>query len=118
MRYVHVRRLAARGAVSLMQLESLQLRRNEFLQVTANPIDSQIVGPTGRAEILREVAKGLEMDVNRIVPPREQLEAMMAQAPMGTPQGAAPQQAQVGSSEKLMNGAAVTDNFSPNAMTP
>ena len=110
--------VAARGAVSLMQLESLQLRRNEFLQVTANPIDSQIVGPTGRAEILREVAKGLEMDVNRIVPPREQLEAMMAQAPMGTPQGAAPQQAQVGSSEKLMNGAAVTDNFSPNAMTP
>lgn len=107
----------ARGAVSLMQLETLQLRRNEFLNVTANPIDSQIVGIPGRAEILREVAKGLEMDVSRIVPPREQLMAM------GMPQGAPPggqqgQQAPQPGGEQLQNGAAVTDNFSPNAMTP
>jgi len=101
-----------------MQIESLQLRRNEFLQVTANPIDSQIVGPTGRAEILREVAKGLELDVNRIVPPREQLEAMMAQMQMGAPQAGASPQARVGSNEQLMNGAAVTDNFSQNGMQP
>lgn len=115
----------ARGAVSLMQLESLQLRRNEFLQVTANPIDSQIVGLPGRAEVLREVARGLELDVNKIVPPREQMEAMMAQqqqaaqAAQGAP-GGAPQQQQpkVGSNESLQNGAAVTDNFSQNSMTP
>lgn len=105
----------ARGAVSLMQLESLQLRRNEFLQVTANPLDSQIVGLPGRAEILREVAKGLELDVSKIVPTREQL----MQAPPIPPQGA-PGQAQpkVGSQETLQNGAAVTDTFSPNGMTP
>lgn len=107
----------ARGAVSLMQLESLQLRRNEFLQVTANPLDSQIVGAAGRAEILREVAKGLELDVNRIVPPREQIEAMMAQVP-AQPQGAPAGAPQVGSNEQLMNGRATTDNFSPNALTP
>jgi len=110
--------VVARGAISLMQLESLQLRRNEFLQVTANPIDSQIVGLPGRAEILREVARGLELDVNKIVPPREQMEAMMAQQGMPPEQGGQPQQPQVGSSEQLANGAAVTDNFSPNAMTP
>lgn len=97
----------ARGAVSLMQLESLQLRRNEFLQVTANPIDSQIVGPQGRATILREVAKGLEMDVNEIVPPTEvlaQQQAQMMQA-QGTPP--APNR------EMLQTGQATTDNFSP-----
>lgn len=108
--------VVARGAVSLMQLESLQLRRNEFLQVTANPIDSQIVGLPGRAEILREVAKGLELDVSKIVPPREQI--MQAQMMAPPAPGGAPQQAQVGSKETLQNGAAVTDNFSPNAMTP
>jgi hypothetical protein len=98
----------ARGAVSLMQLETLQLRRNEFLTATANPIDSQIVGPEGRAEILREVAKGLEMDVNRVVPPRGML-TMAAQQNMAAPGPTA---------ENLQNGAAVTDNFSPNTMRP
>lgn len=106
--------VVARGAVSLMQREALQLRRNEFLNVTANPIDSQIMGLEGRSEVLREVAKGLEMDTNRIVPPREKLmqAAAMAQ-PMPAPQGAA-----VGAGDQLQNGGAVTDTFSPNAMTP
>lgn len=103
--------ISARGAVALMQLESLQLRRNEFLQATGNPLDSQIVGVEGRATILREVAKGLEMDVNKIVPPAEvlqqRLQQQQAQAvPPGSP--GAPT-----SNEQLMNGAAVTDNFSP-----
>lgn len=109
----------ARGAVSLMQLETLQLRRNEFLQATANPIDAQIVGMAGRAEILREVAKGLEMDTSRIVPPREQLQGMQqAQAGQGAPAGQGGAQPPAPGGEQLQNGAAVTDNFSPNAMTP
>lgn len=99
----------ARGAVSLMQLESLQLRRNEFLMATANPLDSQIVGQEGRREILREVAKGLEMDVNKVVPP-------MATPMLPGPDGqAAGMQGSI-SGEVLENGAATTDNFSPNSM--
>jgi len=109
--------VVARGAVSLMQLESLQLRRNEFLQVTANPLDSQIVGMTGRAEVLREVARGLELDVNKIVPTREQMQAMEQQG-MPPEQGGAPQQPQVGGGQTLQNGAAVTSNFAPNTLTP
>lgn len=110
--------IVARGAVALMQMESLQLRRNEFLQATANPIDSQIVGVEGRANILREVAKGLEMDVNQIVPPKEVLQAKQQQQDMmaAQQQGGAP--APSGNGEKLMNGAAVTDNFSPTSMKP
>ena len=107
----------ARGAVSLMQMETLQLRRNEFLQATANPLDAQIVGTMGRAELLREVAKGLEMDVNRIVPPREALQqqAQMQQQALPAP-GAPPQK--LGSKEQLANGQPTTDRFSPNSMTP
>jgi hypothetical protein len=63
-----------RGAVTLANREQLNVRRVEFLQATANPIDSQIVGPLGRAAILREVAKGLAMPVDDIVPSNEQLE--------------------------------------------
>lgn len=105
--------IEARGAVALMQLETLQLRRNEFLQATANPLDSQIVGPEGRSEILREVAKGLEMDVNRVVPMRGNVGAMPGQAPMG-PNGQQP--ISEPNKEQLFTGAAVTDNFSNNNM--
>lgn len=103
--------IIARGAVSLMQLESLQLRRNEFLQITANPLDSQIVGLPGRAEVLREVARGLELDTNRIVPSREVLEQMPPQPMEGGEQPANPT-----SDEQLQNGAATTDNFSHSSM--
>lgn len=108
--------VVARGAVSLMQLESLQMRRNEFLNVTANPFDMQIVGLEGRAEVLRETAKGLEMDTGRVVPTREALQArqMMQMQQPGAPAGA-PQPATSG--ETLDNGRPTTDNFSPNAMT-
>lgn len=63
-----------RGAVTLANREQLNVRRVEFLQATANPIDSQIVGAKGRAAILREVAKGLAMPVDDIVPSDEQIE--------------------------------------------
>ena len=105
--------VVARGAISLMQLESLQLRRNEFLNITANPLDSEITGREGRAEVLREVARGLQLDTTRIVPPREVMEQQAAQR-AAMPQGAAP--GGMGSQEVLQNGAAVTDNFSPSGM--
>lgn len=98
----------AKGAVALMQIESLQLRRNEFLQATANPLDSQIVGLEGRAEILREVAKGLEMDVNRVVPKRGEVPQAPQEVP---PQGAAPR-----GQAPQQQGPAVTNNFGNNGM--
>lgn len=67
-----------RGAVTLANREQLNVRRVEFLQATANPIDSQIVGLTGRAAILREVSKGLAMPVDDIVPSNEKLQVMEA----------------------------------------
>ena len=68
-----------KGAVTLANKDQLNVRRVEFLQATANPLDSQIVGIPGRAAILREVAKGLSMPVDDIVPSDEKLEAMQKQ---------------------------------------
>ena len=109
----------AQGAVSLMRMESMMLRRNEFLQVTANPYDMQIIGPTGRAEVLRSVAGGLDLNTDKVVPPTEQLEAQLAQQQGAQikQQGTA-NQPKVGGGEQLMDGSPVTDNFSPNAMSP
>lgn len=60
-------RIVARGAVSVMAREQLAMRRSEFLAATANPLDSQIMGLEGRAYLLKEQAKSLEMDTDRLI---------------------------------------------------
>lgn len=71
----------------------------EFLQATANPIDAEIVGMTGRAAILKEVAKGLSMPVDDIIPSKDALEAKeavkMAMEQQAAMAGQGPQQVQV-----------------------
>ena len=53
------------------------MRRNEFLQIVLNsPVAQQIVGMDGAAELLREQARNLSGNVNRIVPDRPTLTAM------------------------------------------
>jgi|TARA_B110000263_G_C15311512_1_gene513613 hypothetical protein len=91
--------IIARGAINLAVKETVNVRRIEFLQATANEIDMEIVGKEGRAAILREVAKGLQMPVDDIIPSREKSgfsERMNAQQAMAAqqqaPQGGTPTQ--------------------------
>ena len=63
--------IVPRGAVNLAVRETTNVRRVEFLNATANEFDMQILGPDGRAAILREIAKGLQMPVDEIVPSRD-----------------------------------------------
>jgi len=63
--------ILAKGAVNLATKETMNVRRIEFMNATANPIDMEIMGLEGRAAILREVAKGLQLDTDEIVPSRE-----------------------------------------------
>lgn len=60
-----------RGAINLAVKDTVNTRRVEFLQATANEFDMQIIGLDGRAAILREVAKGLQMPEDEVVPSRE-----------------------------------------------
>jgi len=86
--------IVARGAVNLAVKETVNVRRVEFLNATANQFDIEIIGKTGRAALLREVAKGLQMPVEDIIPSREKLESMnrmAASAPsMPAPGGGQP----------------------------
>jgi hypothetical protein len=70
-------RAVAKGATSLVVKEAEAVRRNEFLQIVLNsPVAQQIVGMDGAAELLREQARNLSGNVNRIVPDRPTLTAM------------------------------------------
>jgi len=68
-----------RGAVNLAVKETAEVRRIEFLNATANPIDFQIMGPEGRASVLREVSRSLQMPDEEVVPSRTKLQQQLLQ---------------------------------------
>jgi hypothetical protein len=69
-----------RGAAAILIKESAQQRRTNFLAMTGNPIDMQIIGLKGRAALLREVAVSMELPVEDIVPSEEELEKQQQEA--------------------------------------
>lgn len=90
----------ARGATALLVKETQQMRLVEFMQMTANPMDAQIMGAEGRAEMLREAVKALAIDPDKVVPSEDKMRAQMLAAQMqamaATPpaQGPGPGQSQ------------------------
>lgn len=71
-----------RGAVNLAVKETAEVRRVEFLNATANPIDFQIMGLDGRANVLRQVAKTLQMPEEEVIPSRTKLQMLQQQGQM------------------------------------
>jgi hypothetical protein len=65
--------IVIKGASMVLAKEAERARQLEFLQITANPLDSQIVGVDGRAVILRNVARDIGLDGDRIVPSETEL---------------------------------------------
>lgn len=116
--------IVVRGANALVAKESAQVRRNEFLATTGNPVDMQIVGLEGRAHILREVAKGLDLDTDKIVPPADVLKERQKLTEFAQAQAAAeeadkgqgtPAAGPTPAGQTLMDGSPVDDRFSPTA---
>jgi len=87
-------KIRVRGVTVAIQKEQDRLRKLEFLQISGNPIDSQIVGVQGRAAILRDIAEDLGMPGDKIVPSEDELESRQQQQQLDmAQQGAANQPA-------------------------
>ena len=69
-----------RGVTVAIQKETQRQRQIEFLTATNNPIDMQIIGPRGRAAILRAVSKDLGIDGTQVVPSDDDLDKQQQQA--------------------------------------
>ena len=94
------------GVNVAVQRDTQRARQEQFLQMTMNPIDAAIIGPMGRAQILRNVADGLGLPGEDIVPSEDKMKEQQQQAAalaqqqgavghamgpaMGPPQGAQP----------------------------
>lgn len=84
--------VVARGTLALLAQEAAQVRRNEFLQLVLNsPVAQQVVDIEGTAALLRENAKTLDMDVDKIVPNTDLLRRRIAKNAMALQQNAAAQ---------------------------
>jgi hypothetical protein len=85
----------ARGAMSLVVKEAEAVRKNEFLRlVLESPVAQEIVGHTGTAELMRDLAGNLNANVDRLVPSREDIEKKQQQQQMMQQQMMMQQQAQ------------------------
>jgi hypothetical protein len=76
------------GVNVAMQRETERSRQLELLQITGNPIDMQIIGPKGRAALLRGVAQRVGLDGEEVVPSEEEIEEKMKAAAAMPPPGA------------------------------
>lgn len=78
--------IVVRGVSVAAAKEMDRMRQIEFMQLTSNPMDMQIIGMNGRAAILRSVASKIGLPHEEIVPTRDQIkmqqEAMKQQEAM------------------------------------
>lgn len=63
------------GALNAIVQEQMAQRRQAFMQLTANPIDQEIIGLKGRATLLRQEAQDMNIPAGDVVPSEEEIEA-------------------------------------------
>lgn len=66
-----------KGVNYAVKREQDRMRQLEFLQITANPIDMGIIGPQGRATVLRSVSQNLGLEHERVIPDDAQIQQNM-----------------------------------------
>jgi hypothetical protein len=68
------------GAASLVEKELTAQRQNEFLAVALNsPAVQAVIGMDGTANLLRQAAKRLDLNVDSIVPPEDEIQRKMVE---------------------------------------
>lgn len=72
-------RIVARGAAALLEREQQASRVLDFLNMTSNELDMQLVGLKGRAELLRDVCKAINLDPYKLIKEDHEIDAIMAE---------------------------------------
>lgn len=75
-------KIVPRGAASLLIKEQNLVRLQTFLNQTSNPIDMSIIGMKGRAGLLREIGKLMDLPIEGIIPSDEDVAIMEQQQQM------------------------------------
>ena len=62
------------GVMGYLYVENNYNKVLQYMQMTGNPTDMQIIGAKGRAYLLREIAKLMQLNPDKIVPTVEELQ--------------------------------------------
>lgn len=89
-------RVVPRGAAAILIKEAAQTKRLQWLGLTANPIDAEILGPKHRAVALRETAAALELPPEAVPTDEELTERQQGIAEAQQQQQAAMLEAEAG----------------------
>ncbi len=71
--------IIARASDFLVQQEQLEAKRYEVLEMSNNPVDLEIMGLDGRAELWKANLRSLKTDVDKIIPSKEDMIRRMVQ---------------------------------------
>jgi len=69
--------IRAKGIASLYEKQAQATRMLEFLQITSNPVDNQLIGVEGRKYMLETIAKNVGIDADKIFTGNPELQQMM-----------------------------------------
>lgn len=58
----------AKGSTAIMAKEVRSQRQMQYAQMTANPIDIKLIGPEKRSNLLREIARSLDLNPDEVAP--------------------------------------------------
>jgi hypothetical protein len=86
--YIGDVKIRAKGSRIVMAKQQQALRLTDWLRVTANPIDAQLTGMEGRGYILKETAKNMGLDEDKVVPEQDMIKPIPM--PQGEGQGMSP----------------------------
>jgi hypothetical protein len=84
--------VSAKGSDALMHKEATAMRQLEFMNMTNNPVDMQIVGLEGRREMLETASKNSEFPAGRVIPSLNDFNKRMMANAQPDPNAADPQQ--------------------------
>lgn len=106
------------GVKKVASMEADRARMAEILQLSANPIDAQLFGAEGRADLWREVLRGMRFENGEIVPTKDEIAERSRQAAeMQQMQAAAEAQGSQGGGESNPKGPRM-NSMQPRNMTP
>jgi hypothetical protein len=74
-------RAVAKGSAAVLIKEQTAMRQKELLQMMLNPMDAQIIGAKGRAEMLRPALKNADFDADEILPDSLEMQLLAATMP-------------------------------------
>lgn len=83
-------RVSAKGSTALLAKEMQSQRLIQYAQMTANPVDAQLMGAEKRIGLLRSIAESMDLDPDKVAPddPAEAQQQPMAQPGQPTQPGA------------------------------